>query len=156
MRRAFQELVSGGQLTIVERIDVPPRQERRAAVPEGFTEGVIGKWLRASIAADGSLWRHQSLALAEIDEGSNVVVATSAASGKSLIFQAAVFKEFLQGEGKAIVLYPLKALLADQLSRWKRIASDLGFPDGTVAELHGQILADERMEAIRNASRSRH
>jgi hypothetical protein len=73
MRRAFQDSVNEGQLAIVERIDVLPRQERRTALPDGFTDGVIGKWLRASVAADGALWRHQSLALAEIDEGSNVV-----------------------------------------------------------------------------------
>jgi DEAD/DEAH box helicase domain-containing protein len=57
----------------------------------------------------------------------------------------------LSARGKALVLYPLKALLADQFVKWKRLADDFGLPDGTVAELHGQVLPDERLEAIRNA-----
>jgi DEAD/DEAH box helicase domain-containing protein len=151
MQRNFEELIRTGQLTIVEQINVPPAAERRLPLPEAFDSGPIGEWLRKSVAADGSLWRHQSLALAEIDEGSNVVLATGTASGKSLVFQAAVFKELIQGQGKAIVFYPLKALLADQLSHWNRLAKSLGLPDGTVAELHGQILPDERLDAVKNA-----
>jgi DEAD/DEAH box helicase domain-containing protein len=151
MRRSFEELIRTGQLTIVERIDVPPRPERREPLPQAFASGPIGEWLRKSLAHDGSLWRHQSLALAEIDDGSNIVLATGTASGKSLVFQAAVFKELLHGQGKAIVLYPLKALLADQLSHWNRLAKSLGLSDGTIAELHGQVLADDRMEAVKKA-----
>jgi DEAD/DEAH box helicase domain-containing protein len=151
MQQGFEHLVSTGQLNVVERFDVPPRPERRLPIPDSFATGAIGEWLHKHVAPDGSLWRHQSLALAEIDEGSNVVLATGTASGKSLVFQTAVFKELLQGRAKALVLYPMKALLADQLSHWKRLAGSLGLPETTVAELHGQVLPDERIEAVKTA-----
>jgi DEAD/DEAH box helicase domain-containing protein len=104
MQQGFEHLISTGQLNVVERFDVPARPEQRLSIPEAFATGPVGEWLHKYVAPDGSLWRHQSLALAEIDEGSNVVLATSTASGKSLVFQTAVFKELLQGHGKALVL----------------------------------------------------
>ncbi len=151
MLDGLERLIDAGQLTVVERIDVPAREERRTPIPEAFRKGRVGQWLASGNAADGSLWRHQSMALAEIEHGANVVVATSTASGKSLIFQTAILRELLDGQGKAIVLYPLKALLADQLSRWKSLAKEVGLPDSAVAELHGQVLPDERLDAVRNA-----
>ncbi len=78
-------------------------------------------------------------------------LSTGTASGKSLIFQTAIAKELTEGDGKAIVLYPLKALLADQLARWKILASELGLPENAVAELHGQVLPDERIDAVKSA-----
>jgi len=138
MRNKFQKLVDTGEVTIIETIEVAPRPERRLRVPESFREGPIGEWITASgVGSGGSLWRHQSLALEAIDRGSNIVVATGTASGKSLVFQLAVVRELLQGDGKAIILYPLKALLSDQLNRWRRVAKELGFPESVVAELHG-------------------
>src|SRR5581483_9975720 len=89
--------------------------------------------------------------LNSISEGLNVVVSTGTASGKSLIFQTAIAKELTEGDGKAIVLYPLKALLSDQLARWKALASELGLPENAVAELHGQVLPDERIDAVKSA-----
>lgn len=49
------------------------------------------------------------------------------------------------------MLYPLKALLSDQLARWRRLAEKLGLPAESVAELHGQVLADERLDAVKAA-----
>jgi DEAD/DEAH box helicase domain-containing protein len=143
MHQRFEALITSGHLTVIEQIDVPAVAERRSPIPNAFDSGRIGEWLRKIVAQDGSLWRHQSLGLAEIDEGSNVVLATSTASGKSLVFQTAIFKEILEGGGKAIVFYPLKALLADQLSHWRRLARMLGLSEDIVGELHGQVLADE-------------
>ncbi|MCC6776078.1 MAG: DEAD/DEAH box helicase, partial [Hyphomicrobiales bacterium] len=151
MDKSFAELVDDGLVTVVESIEVPPLSERRLPVPAAFASGQVGEWLRGTVSGDGSLWRHQAMALAEIEEGSNVVLATGTASGKSLVFQSAIFKEILQGKGKALVLYPLKALLADQLAKWKEIALALGLPEGTIAELHGQVLPDERIESVKNA-----
>lgn len=151
MKSRFEEVISSGLVSVVERIDIPPRAERRLAIPSDFAEGQIGQWLSKHVGRDGSLWRHQSLALASIADGLNVVVSTGTASGKSLVFQTAIAKELVEGDGKAIVLYPLKALLSDQLARWKKLAGELGLPQSVVAELHGQVLADERMDAVKSA-----
>ncbi len=146
----FQGLVEDGGLDVVERIDVAPRQERRLPLAAHYLEGRLGAWVARTLP-DGSAWRHQSIALERIDAGSNVVVATGTASGKSLIFQFAVMREMLEGTGCAIVVYPLKALLADQLQRWKVLAGELGLPEGTVQELHGDVPMERRSEALRTA-----
>ncbi|RWN51711.1 DEAD/DEAH box helicase [Mesorhizobium sp.] len=91
------------------------------------------------------------MALDKIAGGSNVVIATGTASGKSLIFQLAIMRELLEGDGLAIVVYPLKALLSDQLARWRSLMREFGLPANTVAELHGDVRMDERQEALRSA-----
>ncbi|AWM10768.1 DEAD/DEAH box helicase [Bradyrhizobium symbiodeficiens] len=151
MKSRFEEVIASGLFSVVEKIEIPPRSERLLPIPPDFSIGSIGQWLAKLGGPDGALWRHQSLALGSIADGLNVVVSTGTASGKSLVFQAAIAKELTEGDGKAIVLYPLKALLADQLARWKKLARELGLPEGTVAELHGQVLPDERADAVKSA-----
>lgn len=148
---AFEALIAAGDLEIVETLTTTPRPERRSAIPQPYMDGALRPWLQGSVGASGSLWNHQSLALERLELGDNVVVSTGTASGKSLIFQLAVGQELLSGDGRALVLYPLKALLADQSQHWRKFASQLGLPDNTIAELHGQILPDERLEAARQA-----
>lgn len=148
--RGFEALIKNGTLDVVERIDVPARAERRSSLPKAYTSGRVGEWI-ASRMPDSSAWRHQSLALELVDAGRNVVVATGTASGKSLIFQLAVMREMLEGDGRAIVVYPLKALLSDQLQRWRALAKDFGLPEGTVQELHGDVSMERRSEALRTA-----
>jgi DEAD/DEAH box helicase domain-containing protein len=151
MKQAFETLIAEGVLTILETIETPPRPERRRALPARFHSGPIGGWLRANLGQAETAWNHQSLALEKIAAGANVVVATGTASGKSLIFQLAVLDELLNGDGKAIIIYPLKALLADQLSRWRALVVELGLPEDIVAELHGDVMMEDRNFAIRNA-----
>ncbi|MBY3513727.1 DEAD/DEAH box helicase [Rhizobium laguerreae] len=148
---AFLELIDEGNLSVVEKVIIPARAEKRALVPMEFGSGPLSEWLKTRTGSDSTLWSHQSKALGHIVEGDNVVVATGTASGKSLIFQLAAFHELLTSGGKTIVLYPLKALLADQAHRWREMAKELALPFGTVAEIHGQVLADERMDAVKSA-----
>src|SRR3954465_15903111 len=111
MHNAFNALVRSGDLTTVESIEVPARAERRLPTPAAFEEGPVGEWLRSKLGEDGTLWRHQSLALETIARGLNVVIATGTASGKSLIFQMAAVQALTQTNDRTLVLYPLKALL---------------------------------------------
>ena len=62
------------------------------------------------------LYSHQTEALEHLMRGENVLVATPTASGKSLIYNLAVFEKILQNkEARALYLFPLKALEQDQL-----------------------------------------
>ncbi|HEX8446881.1 MAG TPA: DEAD/DEAH box helicase [Sphingomonas sp.] len=151
VKDAFDALCEGGKLTIVERIETKGRIEVTRPLPAAYSSGLMGDWLKAKFGQSDTAWNHQSLALEKIDSGANVVVATGTASGKSLIFQLAIMRELLEGDGVALVVYPLKALLSDQLSRWRELVSELGFPANTVAELHGDVRMDERQEALRTA-----
>ena len=151
IKDAFDELCESGKLTVVERVDIPARPERVAATPSPFNRGALRDWLVAKHGQADTVWNHQAVALRHINDGQNVVVATGTASGKSLIFQLPIMRELLEGDGVALVIYPLKALLSDQLARWRQMAQDLGLPAYTVAELHGNVRMDERHEALQNA-----
>ncbi len=66
------------------------------------------------------LYTHQTEALNYIRRGENVIVATPTASGKSLIYNLAVLERLLRHEkGKALYVFPLKALEQDQLKNLK-------------------------------------
>jgi len=62
------------------------------------------------------LYIHQGRAYKLIKTGTNVLVATPTSSGKSLIYNLPVLEQLLSDEpGKALYLFPLKALAQDQL-----------------------------------------
>jgi DEAD/DEAH box helicase domain-containing protein len=62
------------------------------------------------------LYSHQVEAIEHLRQGSNVIVATPTASGKSLIYNLVVLEGALRNaEAKALYLFPLKALAQDQL-----------------------------------------
>jgi DEAD/DEAH box helicase domain-containing protein len=62
------------------------------------------------------LYCHQAEALAHLETGANLLVATETASGKSLIYNMAVIEEILtHNDTKALYIFPLKALEQDQL-----------------------------------------
>jgi DEAD/DEAH box helicase domain-containing protein len=88
---------------------------------------------------------YQAEAFAQLERGRHVVLATSTASGKSLVFQAPVLKALLEGE-TAILLYPTKALAHDQLERLRGMGRVLG-----VAERIHSYDGDTSAEARRKA-----
>jgi DEAD/DEAH box helicase domain-containing protein len=153
MTTAYQnllDLIDQGSLDVIERVDLPSRSERLRPIPPIFADGPLGGWL-AQQFPKGQLWNHQSLALEGISKGENVVIATGTASGKSLVFQLPLLQAALEGTGKALVLYPLKALLGDQLARWRKIALELGLPASSVVELSGDVDMFERAYLLAQA-----
>ena len=62
------------------------------------------------------LYCHQVEAIEHFRQGANVLVATSTASGKSLIYNLMVLEKILNDrDAKALYIFPLKALEQDQL-----------------------------------------
>ncbi|MBW1980987.1 MAG: DEAD/DEAH box helicase [Deltaproteobacteria bacterium] len=72
------------------------------------------------------LYQHQVEALDLCRQGKNVVVATPTATGKSLIYNLALF-ELLTGQerGHGLYLFPLKALAQDQLQAFLSVNQTL-------------------------------
>jgi DEAD/DEAH box helicase domain-containing protein len=65
-----------------------------------------------------SLFAHQVRALASLDAGRDVVLATPTASGKTLVYELPVLRAARAGEtARALFLFPLKALARDQRDR---------------------------------------
>ena len=97
------------------------------------------------------LYSHQSEAISASLNGQDVCLATSTASGKSLVFMAAAMHELLQDpHARILVLYPARALIQDQLAKWTEFLSSLdlkpGFIDGGVPQAErNQILLSRRV-----------
>ncbi|MDE0804935.1 MAG: DEAD/DEAH box helicase, partial [Acidimicrobiales bacterium] len=95
------------------------------------------------------LFSHQAEALDLIRSGTSVAVATGTASGKSMIYQAAIGEAALATRpGTALCIYPTKALGHDQM----RSFVDLGLPGVVPSAYDGDAGRDERAEARRNAT----
>lgn len=86
-----------------------------------------------------SLYCHQSEAISRLQAGSNIVVATPTASGKSMIFNLPVLDGLCaRPSSHALYLYPLKALAQDQLRVLSGLAALL--PEG-IRERVGELAA---------------
>lgn len=148
----FESLTGNGDFTVVERLDIPAREEKRTPIPAAFRSGAVGQWLQTDASLAGTLWQHQALALEAAVSGQNVVIATGTASGKSLVFQAAAIRLLEEDdEARVLVLYPLKALAADQVVSWKKALRAAGFNDQLLAKVTGEVSREERKLALENA-----
>ena len=99
---------------IVHREDIPPRQSTYADL-----ERPLSPRLQRALEAFGirSLYSHQAAAINATRRGENVVVATPAASGKSLCYHVPVLDALLEDRAaRALYLFPTKALTQDQSS----------------------------------------
>ncbi|MBC7261371.1 MAG: DEAD/DEAH box helicase, partial [Chloroflexi bacterium] len=99
------------QIVHVERI--PARAARYASLKRPLPE-VLHEALRQ--AGVDKLYLHQAEAINAIRDGQNVIVATSTASGKTLVYNVPVLESILaDGRSRALYLFPTKALAQDQL-----------------------------------------
>jgi DEAD/DEAH box helicase domain-containing protein len=145
-----EKLLFAAASTALERIVIPPRAERTLVIPAAYARGRIGKWVAAMTNGGDELWRHQSMALAEVAAGRNVVVATGTASGKSLAFMTPIIDMLLGADGKAIVFYPQKALGGDQLRRFQVALARAGLDPRLVGQINGDVDPSLRDELLNN------
>ena len=105
-RRSYED-----QIVHVERI--PPRRAWY-----GDLEHPLPRQLEAACRRSGAdrFYIHQAQAINAIRRGKHVVVATSTASGKTLIYNVPVIERcLLDWRARALYLFPTKALAQDQL-----------------------------------------
>ena len=106
-----------------------PREPARHEDPDPPLPVALGQALAA--AGIGRLYRHQTRALAASRARRDVLVTTATASGKSLVFQLPVLEEALAGgAGRALWIFPLKALGQDQRGKFETLAAAAGLADG--------------------------
>ncbi len=92
-----------------------------------------------------NLYRHQTDAIKQILRGENTVVATGTSSGKTLCYQLPILDDLIRDSAaglRAIIIYPLNALVNDQLEEWSEILRP--FPNITFARFTGQTPTDEK------------
>jgi DEAD/DEAH box helicase domain-containing protein len=145
---AMDLFLKAAEPSIVERIDLPSRPERRTKPPRGYRTGRTGGWLSAMVGGKDTVWTHQAKALEHVVAKRHVVIATATASGKSIVFQAAAIREMIEGEGTVLVLYPQKALGGDQLVRWRKALAAADLPESLVGEINGDVPMGEREQVI--------
>jgi ATP-dependent helicase YprA (DUF1998 family) len=104
------------------------------------TKETIGKKLKGR-----NLYRHQTDAIKQILQGKNTVVATGTSSGKTLCYQLPILDNLINDPSaglRAIIIYPLNALVNDQLEEWSEILS--AYPQITFARFTGQTPNDQK------------
>lgn len=92
-----------------------------------------------------SLWKHQTDALQLVLGGKNAVVATGTSSGKTLCYQIPILDDLLNNPAaglRAVIIYPLNALVNDQLTEWELMLAD--HPQIRFARVQGVFGLDTR------------
>jgi DEAD/DEAH box helicase domain-containing protein len=115
-------LDDGGPIRAIQR--TPARAAEYADFP-----AAVNPKLRQVLAARGieKLYTHQAEACGLIAEGSNVVIVTPTASGKTLCYNVPVIDRLTAEPGaRAMYLFPTKALAEDQLDELHGLIEDMG------------------------------
>jgi DEAD/DEAH box helicase domain-containing protein len=135
---AWLRALDEGEGRIAAHAFLPPRRGERAEVGEA-------PWAPLAARLGVRPWRHQAAAWRALGSGGDVVLATGTASGKSLVYQLPVL-EAVQRGGAALLLFPTKALAADQLASLRSTAETLGLDDARarLARYDGDTPRDAR------------
>jgi DEAD/DEAH box helicase domain-containing protein len=128
---------------------LPPRAGRYAPVPAGLRPELRQALARRGI---GEVYSHQAQAIRSTLGGSDIVVVTGAASGKTLCYNLPVLDAMLgEPDAHALYLFPTKALAQDQLAAWQALSAEL-VPAATAAVYDGDTPSIQR-SAIRRTAR---
>ncbi len=109
---------------VVHKHAIPVRGARYGELTEPLPAELVRVLERDGIE---KLYVHQVEAVSALRKGRDVVIVTSTASGKTLCYNIPVLERLaVDGESRALYLYPTKALAQDQLRVLKRYSG----PDG--------------------------
>jgi DEAD/DEAH box helicase domain-containing protein len=105
--------------TLVHVRELPARTIDPKPFPDYLPEIVRQ---RLELIGVTGLFEHQRRALELVSAGSNVIVATGTASGKTLVYDLAFAAEAVEGtKATALYLFPTKALARDQLRQVREL-----------------------------------
>ena len=91
------------------------------------------------------LYSHQVEALQRVRRGENVVVSTATSSGKTLCYNLPVLETMLRDpEARALYLYPINALINDQVQALERLNQPLGPRAARLGRYIGGVSQDQR------------
>ena len=150
MYNTIQEILNGTEFSTVESFEIEGRGARYQSVPEFLGTSKVGNYLNQQYP--NGIWAHQAQALEVLGKGDNLVISTGTASGKSLVFQSVAFhKVMTYTQDRVLVLYPLRALAADQLRSWRRMARELRVFEHTIGRIDGTVQTQERDAILQNS-----
>ena len=140
------------QKQIVHVESIPPRE-----ASGGGLRDTLHPALQSALENKGlwPLYSHQAQAIDALKDGENVIVATPAASGKSLCYNLAVLDSLLVDKTtRAVYIYPTKALAQDQLKGLRELDEVLSEPGKSpfhAAIFDGDTPLNERSSIKRSA-----
>ena len=122
----FRQVMADPDSPIREIRHQPARPGEFAPIPEGLAPELV-----KSLAGRGveQLYVHQAEAFGHVAAGKNVVVVTPTASGKTLCYNLPVLNRLSADPGgRAMYLFPTKALAMDQLHEFQAAVDGMGSP----------------------------
>jgi len=136
LRNKFQKEVEKFGFTNGPILEATPPFKKGCYLQNLIREGLLSDKLEKFIfdampyLRDNPLYLHQEKALRKILKGRNVVIASGTSSGKTECFLIPIYnhllKEYEEGRltpgVRALLLYPMNALVNDQLRRLREIA----------------------------------
>ena len=132
-------------LRILEQENISERAGGFAAVPADLDKRV---YQAVTKLYPFGLYEHQARAIQSILDEEDVCLATPTASGKSLVFMTAAADSVLTTRtGTILALYPAKALIQDQIAKWKKMVNPLGI---NVGFIDGGVPTINRLNILRN------
>ncbi|MBN1216661.1 MAG: DEAD/DEAH box helicase [Candidatus Lokiarchaeota archaeon] len=99
------------------------------------------------------LWKHQTEAINLIRRDSNIIIATSTASGKSLCYNFSVLQRiFEHPETTAIYIFPTKALARDQYNSLSSLMSDINVKETRLGIYDGDVEPNVKKQVLENVN----
>ncbi|MBX6754323.1 MAG: DEAD/DEAH box helicase [Thermorudis peleae] len=139
-----KQFLSDVGLAVREYHRMPGRDAIFAPVPDRL-DSRVADLLRERFPT--GLWKHQARAIEQALAGESVCIATQTASGKSLIFMAVAAHRLLtQPDACVLALYPARALIQDQILKWRTLLEPLGLTFGFI---DGGIPVERRSSILR-------
>lgn len=126
---------------------------RVPASDPAFADVELESRLASALSSRGidRLYRHQADAIAAVRDGSDVVIATETASGKSLAYTVPAFEAAMDHGGRTLYIGPQNALIADQTESLSALAHDLGFASRVSVESYTGRLSQRQKRDVRDA-----
>jgi DEAD/DEAH box helicase domain-containing protein len=134
---------------VVHHQPFPPQKASFSRLETDFPPALARALERMGI---GQLYSHQVEAVEKVRRGKNVVIATPTASGKTLTYNLPVVERLIQSpEGKALYLFPLKALEQDQLKAFQEFVQPFQLSSPFKAEIYDGDTSSYRRRKIRES-----
>ena len=124
------------------------------SLPDGFSD-----FAKLGLFTVPNLYKHQEQAIRAIEAGKNIVVTTGTGSGKTECFMLPLFAHLIRNKQKfglsgtsnavkAIMLYPLNALVEDQLGRMRKACNTPQTREWIRSKCNGDVIRFARYTSV--------
>ncbi|MBW8879115.1 MAG: DEAD/DEAH box helicase, partial [Acidobacteria bacterium] len=142
----LSQTLEAHNITVVAHLELPGRPAKLVPPPEGLAPIIRG---RLNTLFPLGIYSHQAAGIQAALDGKDICLATPTASGKSLVFMAfAAHAVKSDKKAQVLALYPAKALIQDQLVKWKEFLGNFGLQ---VAHIDGGVPTVERPGILRRS-----